>query len=98
MTAYGNGETNKHIICYDQNSNQFNRWEFKSDGTNTFWTGKWNQRKSTMIWSYIDFSNTSISGEIIESFESDDAINVNIVMKDKSGDELLRIFSKANKI
>jgi len=98
MTASSGSETNKYIICYDQNSNRFNRWEFKSDGTNTFWTGKWNQRKSTMIWSYIDFSNTSISGEIIESFESDDAINVNIVMKDKSGDELLRIFSKANKI
>ena len=72
--------------------------EFKSDGTNTFWTGKWNQKKSTMIWRYIDFSKTGISGEIIESFESNDAINVNVVMKDKSGDELLRIFSKANKI
>ena len=43
-------------------------------------------------------ATTGISGEIIESFESDDAINVNVVMKDKSGDELLRIFSKANKI
>ncbi len=98
MTAYGSSETNKNIICYDQNSNQFHRWEFKSDGTNTFWTGKWNQKNNTMIWSYIDFSKTGISGEIIEFFESDDTINVNVVMKDKSGDELLRIFSKANKI
>jgi hypothetical protein len=45
MTAYSGSETNKYIICYDLNSNQFNRWEFKSDGTNAFWTGKWNQGK-----------------------------------------------------
>ena len=97
MTYSGN-ETNKSIICYDENSNQFNRWEFKSDGTNSFWTGKWNQKKNTMIWSYIDFSSNGISGEIIESFKSDGNINVNVVMKDKSGDELLRIFSRLNKI
>ena len=39
MTDNGN-ETSKQIIRYDQNSNQFNRWEFKSDGSNTFWTGR----------------------------------------------------------
>tara|TARA_Y100000385_G_scaffold286805_1_gene349581 strand:+ start:691 stop:1209 length:519 start_codon:yes stop_codon:yes gene_type:complete len=98
MTASNGTETNKHIICYDQNSNRFNRWEFKSDGTNTFWTGKWNQRENTMIWSYIDFSSTGLSGEITESFKSNDNININIVMKDKSGDELLRIFLKSKKI
>jgi hypothetical protein len=91
-------ETSKHFIRYDQNSNQFNRWEFKSDGTNTFWTGKWNQRESTMTWSYIDFSSTGISGEIIEKFKSDEIINVKVIMKDKKGNNLLRISSKANKI
>ena len=98
MTAYSGSETNKHIVCYDQNSNQFNRWEFKSDGTNTFWTGKWNQRESTMTWSYIDFSSTGISGEIIEKFKSDEIINVKVIMKDKNGKQLLLITSKAQKI
>ena len=98
MTAYSGSETNKYIICYDQNSKQFNRWEFKSDGTNTFWTGKWNQRESIMIWNYVDFSSTGISGEITESFKSNDNINISVVMKDKSGDELLRIFLKSKKI
>jgi len=91
-------ETSKHFIRYDQNSNQFNRWEFKSDGSNTFWTGKWNQKVSTMTWSYIDFSSTGISGEIIEKFKSDEIINVKVIMKDKKGNNLLRISSKANKI
>ena len=98
MMTYSGNETNKSIISYDENSNQFNRWEFKSDGTNSFWTGKWNQKKNTMIWSYIDFSSNGISGEIIESFKSDGNINVNVVMEDKSGDELLQIFSRLNKI
>ena len=98
MTAYSGSETNKHIVCYDQNSNQFNRWEFKSDGTNTFWTGKWNQRGSTMTWSYIDFSSTGVSGEIIEKFKSDEIINVKVIMKDKNVKQLLLITSKAQKI
>jgi hypothetical protein len=98
MTAYSGSETNKYIICYDLNSNQFNRWEFKSDGTNAFWTGKWNQRESIMIWSYVDFSSTGLSGEITESFKSNGDINISVVMKDKIGDELLRIFLKSKKI
>lgn len=98
MTAYSGSETNKHIVCYDQNSNQFNRWEFKSDGTNTFWTGRWNQEGSTMTWSYIDFTSTGISGEIIEKFKSDEIINVKVIMKDKNGKQLLLITSKAQKI
>jgi hypothetical protein len=51
-----------------------------------------------MTWSYIDFSSTGISGEIIEKFKSDEIINVKVIMKDKKGNNLLRISSKANKI
>jgi hypothetical protein len=97
MTDNGN-ETSKQIIRYDQSSNQFNRWEFKSDGSNTFWTGKWDQGKKTMTWNYVDFTNTEIRGEIIEAFNIDNTININVVMKDKKGNNLLRISSKANKI
>jgi len=98
MMTYNGNETSKHIIRYDQNSNQFNRWEFKNDGSNTFWTGKWNQNKKIMTWNYVDFTNTEIRGEIIEAFNSDNTINVNVVMKDKKGNNLLQISSKANKI
>ena len=98
MMTYNGNETSKHIIRYDQNSNQFNRWEFKNDGSNTFWTGKWNQNKKIMTWNYVDFINTEIRGEIIEAFNSDNTINVNVVMKDKKGNNLLQISSKANKI
>ena len=98
IMVYNENNSSKHIICYDQTSSQFNRWEFKSDGSNTFWTGKWNQKVSTMTWSYIDFSSTGISGEIIEKFKSDEIINVKVIMKDKKGNNLLRISSKANKI
>ena len=98
MNVFNENETSKHIIRYDQNSNQFNRWEFKNDGSNSFWTGKWNQSKKTMTWNYVDFTNTEIRGEIIEDFNSDNTIYVNVIMKDKKGNNLLRISSKANKI
>ena len=98
MMNYNVNDTSKHIIRYDKNSNQFNSWEFKNDGSNTFWTGKWNQSKKIMTWNYVDFTNTEIKGEIIEAFNSDNTINVNVVMKDKKGNNLLQISSKANKI
>jgi len=88
-----NDNTSKHIICYDKNSSQFNRWEFKSDGSNTFWTGKWNKADKSMTWKYIDFSNYGINGKIVEKFKSDDIINSRVTMKDKTGKSLLRINS-----
>jgi len=98
MNVYNGNETSKHIIRYDQNSKQFNRWEFKSDGGTNFWIGKWSQSKETMTWNYVDFTNAEIRGEIIETFSSFNKINVNVVMKNKKGNNLLRISSKANKI
>jgi len=93
-----NDDTSKHIICYDQVSNQFNRWEFKSDGSNTFWTGNWNKADKSMTWNYIDFSNYGISGKIIENFKSDQIIKTRIIMNDKSGKSLLSINSTKEKI
>ena len=98
MNVINENETSKHIIRYDQNLKQFNRWEFKSDGGTNFWVGKWSQSKETMTWTYVDFTNAEIRGEIIENFSSKNTINVNIAMKDKKGNNLLRISSKANKI
>ena len=98
IKVYSGDETAKHIIRYDESSKQFNRWEFKSDGGTNFWVGKWNHSKETMTWTYVDFTNSEIRGEIIETFSSNTTINVNIAMKDKKGNNLLRISSKANKI
>ncbi|MFL2637333.1 MAG: hypothetical protein ACJ0O2_04110 [Flavobacteriaceae bacterium] len=36
IMVYNENNTSKHIICYDQTLSQFNRWEFKSDGSNYF--------------------------------------------------------------
>ena len=96
IMVYNDNES-KYIICYDQMSSQFNRWEFKSDGNNTFWTGKWNKSENTMTWSFIDFSNSGISGKIIENFKSDEMIKTRIIMKDKSGKSLLKINSTKEK-
>ena len=93
-----NDDTSKHIISYDQASNQFNRWEFKSDGSNTFWTGNWNKADKSMTWNYIDFSNYGINGKIIENFNSDGMIRTRTVMKDKAGKSLLKINSTKEKI
>ena len=98
ITVYSGDETSKHIIRYDESLKQFNRWEFKNDGATNFWIGMWNQNKKTMTWSYVDFTNTEISGEIIEIFNSNKTININVVVKDKNDNNLLRISSKANKI
>jgi hypothetical protein len=68
------------------------------DGGTNFWVGKWNQSTEAMTWTYVDFTNAEIIGKIIETFSSNNTINVNIAMKDKKGNNLLRISSKANKI
>ncbi len=94
-----NGDnTSKHIICYDQNSKKFNRWEFKNDGANTFWIGEWNKNDKTMTWDFIDFSGNGIIGQIIERVESEAIIYSEIIMKDKDGNTLLKINSTKNKI
>jgi len=98
IMIYNDNNTSKHIICYDQRSNQFNRWEFKSDGSNTFWTGKWDKRENTMTWNFIDFSNSGISGNIIENFKSDEMIKTRVIMKDVNEKTLLRINSTKEKI
>ena len=51
-----------------------------------------------MTWNYVDFTNNETREEIIEAFSSDDTIHEDVVIIDKKGDNLLRIFSKANKI
>ena len=71
--------------------------EFKSDGRNSFGQES-GIRVKTMTWNYVDFTNNETRGEIIEAFSSDKTIHVNVVIKDKKGDNLLRITSKANKI
>ena len=98
IMVYNDNNVSKHIICYDQMSNQFNRWEFKSDGSNTFWTGNWNKADKSMTWNYIDFSNYGISGKIIENFKSDKIIKTRVMMNDKSGKSLLSINSTKEKI
>ena len=97
IMVYNDVNTSKHIICYDQMSSQFNRWEFKSDGSNTFWTGKWNKSENTMTWNFIDFSNSGISGKIIENFKSDEMIKTRVIMKDNEGNSLLIINSTKEK-
>ena len=97
IMVYNENNISKHIIRYDQSSSQFNRWEFKSDGGHTFWTGKWNNVDNTMTWNYIDFLNSGINGEIIENFSSNDIIKIKTILKDKKGKTLLRINSTKKK-
>jgi hypothetical protein len=46
-----------------------------------------------MTWDFIDFTNSGISGIIIENFKSDEIIKTRVIMKDKDGNLLLRINS-----
>ena len=98
IMVYNDNDTTKHLICYDQISNQFNRWEFKNDGSNTFWTGKWKKSENSMTWNFIDFTNSGVNGKIIENFKSDEMIRIRVDMKDKSGRSLLKINSTKQKI
>ena len=96
--VYNENNISKHIISYDQTSSQFNRLEFKSDCSNTFWTGKWNKADKSMTWNYIDFSNYGINGRILENFNTNNIIKIRTVLKDNSGKTLLRINSTKKKI
>ena len=80
IMVYNGNSISKHIICYDQISRQFNRWEFKNDGSNSFWTGKWSDKEQTMYWNFIDFSNAGISGQIIETFKSSGKIKTKVFL------------------
>ena len=91
IMIYNGNSVGKHIIRYDQMSWQFNRWEFKNDGSNSFWTGKWNDKEQTMSWNFIDFSNAGISGQIIETFKSNGKIKTKVFMEDKNGTALLKV-------
>lgn len=91
VMVYNGNSISKHIIRYDQISKQFNRWEFKNDGSHSFWNGKWNDKEQTMSWNLIDFSNSGISGQIIETFYSNEKIKTKIFMEDKNGTSLLKI-------
>ena len=91
-TMVHNGNSvSKHLIRYDQMSRQFNRWEFKNDGSNSFWTGKWNEKEQTMSWNFIDFSNAGISGQITESFISKGKIKTTVLIQDNKGTPLLKV-------
>ena len=91
IMVYNGNSVSKHIIRYDQMLRQFNRWEFRNDGSNSFWTGKWNDKEQTMSWNFIDFSNAGISGQIIETFKSIGEIKTKVFMEDKNGASLLKI-------
>ena len=91
IMVYNGNSVSKHIIRYDQMSRQFNLWQFKNDGSNSFWTGKWNDKEQTMSWNFIDFSNAGISGQIIEIFKSNGKIKTKVFMEDKNGTALLKV-------
>lgn len=88
----------KILIRYDKAAKAFNRWEFKSDGGTSFWVGKWKKFGQKMIWSYIDFSNSGITGKITERFESDREIEAKVFMKDTQGNVLIEIESSSIKM
>lgn len=88
----------KTLIRYDKASKAFNRWEFKSDGGTSFWVGKWKKFSQKMIWSYVDFSNSGISGKITERFDSDRKIKAKVFMKDTQGNVLIEIESTSIKM
>jgi hypothetical protein len=95
MVDYNNNGINKgkNIIQYSQDSRRFFRWEFKEDGTTSFWIGEWSKSKNTMTWEFIDTSNTGITGQIIEKFKSEEKFKSNALLKDSKGNILLDIES-----
>ena len=98
IVVYSGDSITKHLICYDQVSKKFNRWEFKNDGSNNFWVGKWDKDNKKMTWDFIDFSGSGINGKIIEKFESKGIIKTQVIMKDNSDKSLLLINSLKQKI
>ena len=98
IMVYNDDKITKNIICYDQSSEKFNRWEFKNDGSNNFWIGEWDMNDKKMTWNFIDFSGAGISGKIIERFDSKNLIKSEVIMKDKEGQSLIIINSVKEKI
>lgn len=94
----GHDVANKVIVSYDPVAKKFNRWQFESSGSTSFWTGKWDEARKTMKWTYIDFSQSGINGIIEERFKSDDKNKGACVIKDGDQNILLDIESIAKKV
>ena len=78
------------IQRYEPGSQEYRKWIFQSDGTQSFWQGRWDSAASTMRWQYVDFG-VGVAGTIEDRFISADRYESTVVMTDGAGNVLLDI-------
>lgn len=84
------GTETREIRRYDAKTNTYHKWTFNSYGSDSFWTGGWDEESSTMTWQYVDFG-PGITGEIVDHFSSPGKYKTRLVMKDPKGNMLLDV-------
>ncbi len=45
----------RELQRYESKSGKYHKWVFSSDGSNSFWSGAWEDESATMTWEYVDF-------------------------------------------
>ena len=78
------------IRRYEPSSQEYRKWIFGSDGTQSYWQGRWDSAASTMRWQYVDFG-FGLAGSIEDRFISADRYESTVVLKDSAGNVLLDV-------
>ena len=87
----------RELQRYEPKSGTFHKWVFSSDGSNSFWSGAWDDESATMTWEYVDFG-AGLKGKIVDRFVSDGKNESKLLMEDSRGNVLLDVRSTQTRV
>ena len=100
ILSQGEKQTTKEVNCFNEQSKDFQKFIFDTNGNTSYWTGKWDEPSKTMTWT-LNFD--VIKGIIIDRFVADakpDEYKTwysTFILTDKNGCLLLDISAKNTK-
>jgi len=81
------------ILTFNAKKKVFRRWYFDSDGNTHEWTGKWDEKSSTLTWTGpADDGITTVS---VWKLTDKDTLDWTLTAKDKEGKVVVRIEGKS---
>ncbi len=87
----------RELQRYEPKSGKYHKWVFSSDGSNSFWSGAWDDESATMTWEYVDFG-AGLKGKIVDRFVSDGKNESKLPMEDSRGNVLLDVRSTQTRV
>ena len=82
-------QESRHFDHYNKHSRTFHRYNLAADGEYSFWTGKWNKKTRTMIWTIQ--AGGFVKGNIVDTFENTNTIKSMINLTDGKGNVIINV-------